>query len=315
VRKGFALVLAGLTSLVFAPSASASYHLMSIREVATNPAGADSAYIELQMYEPGQNFVGGHTVSFYTANGTLATKLDIPIGMNVPNGDNQRTVLIGDTAAPVTPDITYPVLGDTVLTYGPTGGAACWDTIDCVSWGNFNNTSGNPLPSPTGTPAAPSPPGIQPGQAIVRSIAPGCATLLEAGDDTNNSSTDFALATPSPRNNSMTPTETPCNGDVGCGGGGRGGGTTDTDPPDTTITKAPKSPTTKTTAKFKFISDEANSTFRCSIDKKPYKPCKSPKKYKHLKPGKHKLKVAAIDPADNVDPTPAKAKVKVLEKG
>ena len=42
------------------------------------------------------------------------------------------------------------------------------------------------------------------------------------------------------------------------------------------------------------------------------KSCKSPKKYKKLKPGKHVFKVRAIDKAGNVDPTPAKKKFKVL---
>jgi len=48
--------------------------------------------------------------------------------------------------------------------------------------------------------------------SLERSIAPGCPTLLEAGDDTDNSSADFTLAAPSPRNNATTPTETACAG-------------------------------------------------------------------------------------------------------
>lgn len=299
VRKGLAhwLGLAGLAALIWAPGASAAYHFMSVREVAVNPAGADSAYIELQMYEAGQNLVGGHSVSFYTATGTLLTKLDIPQNADVPSGQNQRTILIGDTATPVTPDISYPVLSDAVQTYGP-GGAACWDTLDCVSWGNF--TGNATLPSPAGTPA----PAIPNGQALQRSIAPNCATLLEANDDTDNSATDFALVTPAPRNNSTAPTET------ACGGGGGGG---DNDPPETTITKQPKQKTDKTTAKFKFKSNEPNSTFQCKLDKGAFKPCnKGRKTYKNLEPGKHKFKVKATDAAGNTDGTPAKAKFKIV---
>jgi hypothetical protein len=283
--------------LVGPPAASASYHLMSVREVATNPAGADSAYIELQMYASGQNFVGGHSVSFYTGTGTLLTKLDIPAAGDVPNGQNQRTVLIGDTAAPGTPDISYPVLGDAVQTYG-TGGAACWDTIDCVSWGNFTGNAS--LPSSAGTPAA----AIPDGQALRRSIAPGCATLLESGDDTNNSSADFALTAPGPRNNSVTPTE------EACGGGGGGG---DNQAPETTITKAPKPKTTKTTAKFRFKSSEPNSTFQCKLDKGAFRKCDTGKMtYKHLEPGKHKFQVKATDAAGNTDSSAAKAKFKIV---
>jgi hypothetical protein len=306
VRKGFALrlTLAGLAALttlgLVAPGASASFHLMSIREIATDPAGANSSYIELQMYSAGQNFVNTHKVNFYTASGGVLASFTL--NKDVANGDNQRTILIGDTATAGTPDFVYDQLGDALLTFGP-GGAACWDTLDCVSWGTFNNTSGTPLPSPTG----PNAPAIPLGSSLERSIAPGCATLLEAGDDTNNSATDFAVATPSPRNNSVTPTET------ACGGGGGGGGGGDTDAPDTTITKAPKAKSTKAKAKFKFTSNEQGSTFQCKFDKGPFEDCSSPRTYKNLKPGKHKFKVKATDAAGNTDQTPAKAKFKVLE--
>lgn len=98
------------------------------------------------------------------------------------------------------------------------------------------------------------------------------------------------------------------------GGSGGGGGSSPKDktPPQTKITKGPKAKTHATTVKFKFSSSEAGSTFECKLDKKPFKPCRSPKKYKKLKPGKHVFKVWAIDKAGNVDPTPAKKKFKVL---
>lgn len=118
----------------------------------------------------------------------------------------------------------------------------------------------------------------------------------------------------------------------GGGGGGNGGGSggnggqacpagsnscgppvaPDRTPPDTKIVKAPPKKTHKTTVKFKFTATEAGSTFQCKLDRKPFKPCGSPKKYKKLKPGKHVFKVRAIDKAGNVDPTPAKRKFTVL---
>lgn len=296
MRRGAAAALAtSALALGLAAPAQAAFHLMSVSEVATNPAGPNSAYIELQMYTPGQNLVSGHKVDFYTATGTLLASFTLTA--NVPNGDNQRTILIGDTAAAGSPDFTYDQLSDAIQTYGP-GGAACWDTFDCVSWGNFAGAGA--LPSPVGTPA----PAIADGSALIRSIAPGCATLLEAGDDTNTSSTDFALGTPSPRNNSVTPTEKECTG----GGGGNGA-------PDTTINSGPKAETTKLKAKIRFASTLAGSTFMCKLDKKPYKLCTSPAKYKNLKPGKHKFTVFAIGPDPDllVDTTPAKYKWKVLD--
>jgi hypothetical protein len=75
--------------------------------------------------------------------------------------------------------------------------------------------------------------------------------------------------------------------------------------PDTKIKKGPKKQTSKTSAKLTFTSTEAGSTFACSLDGKAFKSCKSPQKYKGLKPGKHTFEVRAIDAAKNLDPTPA----------
>jgi hypothetical protein len=86
----------------------------------------------------------------------------------------------------------------------------------------------------------------------------------------------------------------------------------DVDPPDTEIVKHPPNRTEKEKAKFTFRSDEAGSTFRCKLDKKPFKPCASPRKYKKLDEAKHKFKVKAVDPSGNVDPTPDKDTWKVL---
>jgi CSLREA domain-containing protein len=73
----------------------------------------------------------------------------------------------------------------------------------------------------------------------------------------------------------------------------------DTTKPKVTIKKAPKAKTTATTAKFKFVSSEAGSTFQCKLDKGKFKNCESPKTYKKLKPGKHVFKVRATDAAGN----------------
>ena len=68
----------------------------------------------------------------------------------------------------------------------------------------------------------------------------------------------------------------------------------------------------KRQVKFKFKSSEPGSSFECKLDKKPFKPCKSPKKLKRLKKGKHKFRVRAIDAAGNTDASPAKDKFKVV---
>jgi hypothetical protein len=86
--------------------------------------------------------------------------------------------------------------------------------------------------------------------------------------------------------------------------------TPDTTPPETKIKKA-KINRAARKAKFKFTSSETGSTFLCKLDKKKFKPCSSPKLYKHLRPGKHKFKVMAVDAAGNADPSPAKRKFRI----
>jgi hypothetical protein len=85
----------------------------------------------------------------------------------------------------------------------------------------------------------------------------------------------------------------------------------DKTPPQTTITKAPKSKSSKSKAKYKFKSSEPNSTFECAFDSKKFKPCDSGKaKYKHLDFGRHKFLVRATDAAGNADQSPARDKFK-----
>ena len=86
---------------------------------------------------------------------------------------------------------------------------------------------------------------------------------------------------------------------------------TDTDPPETKITKAPANSSTKHKVKYVFSSDEPGSTFECKLDRKPFKPCASPKKFK-VDDGRHAFKVRAVDVAGNADSTPARDKFKVL---
>jgi hypothetical protein len=78
----------------------------------------------------------------------------------------------------------------------------------------------------------------------------------------------------------------------------------DTQPPETAIGKHPSKTTRSRKAKFTFSSSEPGASFRCKLDNKAVKACRSPFAT-NVKPGKHKLAVQAVDPAGNVDPTPA----------
>jgi hypothetical protein len=58
-------------------------------------------------------------------------------------------------------------------------------------------------------------------------------------------------------------------------------------------------------ATIKFGSSESGGSFKCKLDKAKYKSCHSPKTFRHLDAGKHKVKVLATDAAGNTDPTAA----------
>jgi len=82
-------------------------------------------------------------------------------------------------------------------------------------------------------------------------------------------------------------------------------------PVQTKILAGPKGQTHATTVAFRFSSSGAQSSFECKLDHGPFEPCRSPKTYGKLRPGKHVFKVRAVN-AGLVDSTPAKRKFKIL---
>lgn len=83
--------------------------------------------------------------------------------------------------------------------------------------------------------------------------------------------------------------------------------------PQTTLRRHPPKATRKGIAKFVFSASEPGSSFSCRLDKGSYKPCPSSKTYTHLKPGRHLLRVVAINAAGSPDPTPASFAWKILK--
>jgi Ca2+-binding RTX toxin-like protein len=82
----------------------------------------------------------------------------------------------------------------------------------------------------------------------------------------------------------------------------------DRTPPRTTLVRHPAK-TVFTHAKrrrvsFSFNSNEAGSSFRCKLDRSPYRPCHSPRAYR-LGTGKHSFRSFAVDAAGNRDRSPA----------
>jgi Ca2+-binding RTX toxin-like protein len=82
----------------------------------------------------------------------------------------------------------------------------------------------------------------------------------------------------------------------------------DTRPPRTRLAAHPRKRLTTATGRrrvaFRFASSEAGSHFRCRLDSQPFRFCVSPRAYL-VRAGRHAFRVSAIDPAGNVDRTPA----------
>jgi hypothetical protein len=79
------------------------------------------------------------------------------------------------------------------------------------------------------------------------------------------------------------------------------------------ITRHPKHRSQNRRPLFAFTANLARSTFRCSIDKKPYRPCTSPLRLHRLAFGKHRFRVFAVSPSGEKG-KPAVFRFKVLKK-
>jgi hypothetical protein len=288
------LSVAAAVALVFAAPATATFHLMSIREVYPGSlAEPQTEYVELQMYASGQTLVEGHVLRTFNAAGTLVKANVLPT--DVGNGVNQATILIATPEA----EAHFGVEADAPLApsgqLDPGGGAVCWESLDCVSWGNFSGS----LASPAGQPAEAG--GIPDGMALRRTIAPNCPTLLDSADDSNNSAGDFSAVFPGPRPNSAMPPEHPC----------KQAGAPTQQPtagaaPGTRLKRKPPKRTADRTATFRFDSSESDASFLCQLDRRPFKPCRSPFTTRRLGYGHHAFRVKALGADGAVDPTPAR---------
>jgi Ca2+-binding RTX toxin-like protein len=224
-RIALASALALTATIGFASSANASYHLNLIREVHEG-AASNGDYVELQATTAGQNFVSGKHIVSYDAGGGVLTDFTIP--SSVTNGADQATILIANT--PSVSGVTADFNAGVNLNVDNTGGTVCFTDslitvpLDCVA---FDGTGISTVTLPPSVVAASQWSGsvfALPGAALdtmslIRTTARGCATKLDAADDTNTAA-DFSLGTGTPRNNSSPITETNC---AAAGGGGGGG--------------------------------------------------------------------------------------------
>lgn len=280
--------------------ASATFHLMMVREVYPGSvASPEAQYVELQMWQSGQNLVGGHVLRSYDAGGKATAVNTFPA--DVPNSANQSTLLLATPQA----EAQFGVVGDAPLApaLSPSGGAVCWEAIDCVSWGSFSGEAS----SPAGTAAVAA--GIPDGMALRRSIARGCPTLLDFEDDHDNSAADFEVVFPRPRPNSVPPTETACAAE---GPGGGSGSPSGKNPPQTLLHKKPPKRTSDRTPTFRFAADETGVRFECRLDRKKFRRCRSPFTAPKLSLDRHRFQVRARDSEGKVDPTPASYRFRVV---
>lgn len=292
------LVLACLAALTLVPTASATFHRIAVREVFPGTAAEPGAeYVELQMLSSGQDLVGAHTLRTYDASGNPKATV---LPSNVSNGANQSTILIGTAEAAAHFGVSLDATLSSSDQLSPAGGAVCWEDIDCVSWGSFSGS----LPSPAGTPAT----AIPDGMALRRTISPRCPTLLEGSDDHDDGAVDFSAASPTPRPNSVAPSERACpSSETGTGDAGDG----DHGAIQTTLRRKPPRRTRDRTPTFRFTADEPGATFQCKLDGKPFRPCRSPFTTKRLSFSRHVFKVRARDDSGRLDPSPASYSFKV----
>lgn len=89
----------------------------------------------------------------------------------------------------------------------------------------------------------------------------------------------------------------------------------DSSPPRTRITMGPGAKTRHRKVVFRFADvggDPLGASFRCKLDRRKWKACRSPFKLKHLGYRRHTLRVIASDPIGNVEAKAAKRSFKVI---
>lgn len=198
----FSRLLAATALMLLAPASHAAFHLMKIVEVFPGtPAAPNAQYVVLQMYSGGQSVVNGHAVIVFNAANTEVHRATFP--GNVANGANQDKIYIATAEAVAFFGINADLTMSPMLPQA--GGKVCFDSIDCMAWGNYSGPAGTgdagittPFNRP-GQPGTIGEGGLPPGRATIRSL--GGDGVLQNADDTNNSSVDFFAGIPAPRNN------------------------------------------------------------------------------------------------------------------
>ena len=86
--------------------------------------------------------------------------------------------------------------------------------------------------------------------------------------------------------------------------------------PHTRITLAPGAKTRRRTAVFRFLDATGNpgTTFLCKLDRGKWRPCRTPRKFRRLRFGRHVVRVRATDAAGNRERVGVKHRFKVIRR-
>jgi hypothetical protein len=252
-RPARAVGLSCLALALFAPSAQATFHLIYVSEVYPGSvAHPQSSYVELQMYDDDENFVGGRSVTLHNSTGGTIGTFTFPDDLP-GNSIDQQTILVGDDGVEAAFGVK-PDLINSALNVPASGGAACWQGFDCVSWGNFTGTTSPSSGIPAGQLGNPD------GSSLTRIITGGaCSNRLDENDDSDDSDRDFGLAAPSPQSYTTVPTPPSC--------------TAPAPTPVTVIDEKPAGATSSTDAAFTFHASPAATDFECRLDVAAYVDC------------------------------------------
>jgi len=100
-------------------------------------------------------------------------------------------------------------------------------------------------------------------------------------------------------------------GGGGVNGEGGEGGNRGRSAPNTSIRRKPAKRTRKRQSSFTFRATQAGATFECKLDRRPFRTCASPLRFR-VRPGRHSFRVRAVSTDGKRDPTPARYRWRVL---
>jgi len=193
-----------------------------------------------------------------------------------------------ETGAKLTLDFDHSSYAEVETVTDEGGGTA---TVTAV--GSGTNTAAPPLLAAdgfhqlAGSPTVDHGPESSPGEEDIDGDPRAIGNAPDIGAD------ELVVTPPEPPSPPPTPVASP-----------PGDGPVSQPAPTTRIRRYPKRRGAIRAVAFSFVSDQGNTTFECSLDRLPFKPCLSPYRIT-VKPGRHTFRVRAVGASGVADPTPA----------